>query len=669
VDGESAQVEGPSETAKPEPAKPEPAKPESKPSHKLGRAPRRPNPSLPKGAARSEPNAVIRRSVAGGRTAEDAKAGKPDPELSALRDAERVLFPRPLSGVVSGFDWNLPKAAGSSPDVVASGLPPDGRLEPSREQSDAATTAEWIRSLALPNLPVRLEARVVRYLKFYRDNPRGKTIARIWAKKSGRFAPALRAELAKAGLPTDLVWLSLIESGHNPTIHSPAGAAGLWQFMPDSGRLYGLTVDRWVDERLDPRRATEAAILYLSDLYRRFGNWELAMAGYNMGHGGMSRAIKKFNTNDFWELCRHEAGIPWETSLYVPKIFAIAIVMKNKRAFGIADVKPDAPERFDTVLVRSGTGLDAIAKAARLSEKRLAELNPQLLANRVPPAPPQTREKTWSVRVPSGRGVSATAALAKTTLPDHDVRRFRQGDTVESIAKERGVSEAVLSDLNGLARSETIETGTVLLVPKSKRSGAEAAPDAVVVPSRTFDYPGHERVFYEVQPGDKLVKIAAALGVTRADLESWNAIDPSARLQPGLILQAWVRDSHDLSRVRVIPADNTRVLVAGTPEFIDYFEGQNGKQRVVVLARDGETLAQIGKRYGLSSGWMERINRMSRRSKLRAGQKVVVYVKKGAVSGVPDDSKAAPLPPVEAPAPSALPAVRPASVGDSVAGR
>src|SRR5690606_34255177 len=104
------------------------------------------------------------------------------------------------------------------------------------------------------------------------------------------------------GLPKDLVWLSLIESGHNPLASSPAGAAGLWQFIPSSGRMYGLTVDRWVDERLDPRRSTRAAARFLSDLYQRFGSWELAMAAYNMGHAGLLRSVRKYNTNDFWRL-------------------------------------------------------------------------------------------------------------------------------------------------------------------------------------------------------------------------------------------------------------------------------------------------------------------------------------------------------------------------------
>lgn len=629
-----------------------------RPAHQRGRAPRRPASRLPAGAEASAAKPAVRRGVAGGATRTELAAGTDDPELRALREAERVLFPRPLDGAVAGFRW------GGSEDgeVVDSGLPPDGRLTPRPGGEDRGVTAEWIRSLTLPNLPVRLEARVVRYLKFYRDNPRGRAIARVWARKSGRLAPALKAEFAKAGLPTDLVWLSLIESGHNPTIRSPAGAAGLWQFMPESGRMYGLTVDRWVDERLDPTRSTEAAIMYLSDLHRRFGNWELAMAAYNMGHGGLSRAIQKFNSNDFWELCRYEAGIPWETTLYVPKIMAIAVVMNNKKAFGIADVTPDAAERFEAVIVESATSLDHVARVGGVSEKTLTQLNPQLLAGRVPPVRPGQRSERFRVRVPVGTGAGITARLAQSEaesarLSSHVVKL---GDTLDSVARNIGSDAAVLKTANRVGDDETLAAGTVLVVPRSARkdSAAPASPDVVVVPPRRFDYPDRERVFYIVRSGDTVNEIAKTFGVARGDVEAWNALDSSARLQPSMTLQLWVKKEALPSDARFSREAEVRVLVAGTPEFIDYYEGLGGKKRLTVAAREGETLASIGRRYGLSSGWMERINRKSRRKKLHAGEMVVVYVPKSTPDPTRQDSGLEPLRPATAPEPEALPAVQ-----------
>lgn len=604
------------------------APPKSDNGHRKGRAPKRPATTLPAGSERPKANDSVRRAIAQGPTLDDARAGTNDPELRALREADRVLFPRPVVGLTPGFSWDV----GGGKDVVATGLPPTRALPPAASAEEPARTAEWLRTLTMPNLPVRLEPSVVAYLKFYRDNTRGRAIARTWAKKSGRFTSALKAELAAAGLPTDLVWLSLIESGHNPEIFSPVGAAGLWQFMPATGQMYGLVVDRWVDERLDPKRSTEAAIGYLSDLHRRFGTWELAMAAYNMGHGGLSRSIQKFNTNDFWELSKLEAGIPWETALYVPKIAAIAIVMNNQRAFGIADVTPDAPEAFETVLVDSATPLSQVAQAAGVAPATLERLNPQLLAARVPPTKPGESRKRWRVRVPGGSGVATTERMASSsaaepTLLPHVVRA---GETVESIAQTRAVRQAELVAVNRLSSSEALTPGTVLLVPsRGKHSLTEpSAPEVVVVPARHINLPDRERVFVVLRSGDALGTIARALGVSVVELAHWNALDERARLVAGMTLQAFVERGASFDAVRVIRERETRVLVAGSPEFIDHFESQNGKQRLTVTARAGETLAAVGRRYGLSSGWMERINRKDRNAKLAAGDSVIVYVKR-----------------------------------------
>ncbi len=630
-----------------------------------GRRPRHPKATLPAGVPEKAPDEDARHAVAGGPTDDDIKAGKNDPELRALREADKVLFPKPLEGARPGWSWDLPKPVeGESADVVASGLPPAARVvaRPKAEQI-SASDARWLKSLTMPNLPVRMDARVIKYLKFYRDSARGRSIARVWAKKSGRYAPAIKAELAKAGLPTDLVWLSLIESGHNPTIRSPAGAAGLWQFIPDSGRLYGLTIDRWVDERLDPLRCTQAAIRYLSDLHRRFGNWELAMAAYNMGYGGLSRAIRKFNTNDFWELSRYEAGIPWETTLYVPKILATAIVMNNKKAFGLADVTPDPPVRFDTVLVKPGVSLDKVAAAAEIPSDELDELNPGYLASRTPPEAPPGKNGMWPVHVPAGKGAQASQKLAKTSGSD-DLTPYvvRFGDTVDTIAAAQGTTEYRIRSINGIGKGEALSPGTVLLVPPRTPGARDGdGEEVVVVPPREFRYRDRRRVFYKVLAGDTLGRIARAFSVTRSELLSWNSLDRSARLQSGMVLQVFVDKNADLAHVRHIDERATRVLVAGTHDFFDYFEGQQGKRRVVVTVKPGDTLGRIGKRYGMSVGWMERVNRCSRRKVLHPGDKLVVYVDRGKLDdrevGGDDSVKAVPLSPVTPPRPDALPAV------------
>jgi membrane-bound lytic murein transglycosylase D len=618
--------------------------------------------------------------VAGGATTDELRAKTDDPELRALREAERALFPKPLAGVQPGWAWDLPRPVeDAGPEVRASGTPPSVRLEAAPDPAASPQTAEWLRTLTLPNLPVRLDARVVKYLEFYRDSARGRAIALAWAKKSGRYVAALRAELAKSGLPTDLVWLSLIESSHNPTIVSPAGAAGLWQFMPPTGRLYGLTVDRWVDERFDPQRSTEAAIRHLSDLYRRFGSWELAMAAYNMGYGGLTLAIRKFNTNDFWELCHYEAGIPWETTLYVPKIFAIAIVMNNKKAFGLLDVVPDEAVSFDTVLVDPAIPLEQVAAAANVPLAEIELLNRQYLAGRTPPTRPGQRRMTHAVRVPTGKANLATQRLAKTSSPETTTLEpyaVRLGDTVQSIAAARKTSEPRLRQLNRIARGEVLKPGTVLLAPRASgdpdvaagKAVAAGAPDAsgaadtdevVVVPPRQFSYPDRQRVFYRVRHGDTLGTIAQAFGVTRPELVAWNSIDEAARLQTAMALQVFVHKRRSLTGIRHVKETQTRVLVAGSPEFFDYFEGLKGRKRLKVVARRGDSLRTIGARYGMSIGWMERINRRSRSDKLEPGDIVIVYADRRVPEARVDPGAvaAAPLPSIEAPRPEALPPV------------
>ena len=562
-----------------------------------------------------------------------------------------MLFPRALPGLEPGWWWDVPRPSKSSgPDVASSGLPPAGPL-PAPAPTPAADV-DWIKRLTLPNLPVRWDDRVIKYLKFYRDSSNGRAVARVWAKKSGRYVTALKSELSRAGLPTDLVWLSLIESSHNPTIVSPAGAVGLWQFMPDAGRTYGLVIDRWVDERLDPERATEAAARYLGDLYRRFGNWELAMAAYNMGYGGLTRAIRKFSSNDFWELGRYEAGIPWETTLYVPKIVSTAIMMNNPGAFGIADVAPDAPESFDLVLVAPGTPLDAVARATGVGVDVIEGMNPQFLAGRTPPAAAGKRGPSFRVRVPAGKGAAASKLLA-VQGPELDgltPYTVRQGDTVEAIAAASSTSEAKVRSLNRVGSQETLAAGTVLLVPEPERAPQPVAKgEEVVVVSRNVTPPGGtERVFYRVVAGDTLSEIARAFAVNRSAIVAWNSIDESARLVPGMALQVFVERGKRPS-ANCLREHEARVLVAGTPPFFDYYEGLNGKKRIVVSVRDGDTLASVGRRYGMTVGWMERVNRRSRSDRLEPGETLVVYTDRAVQSAPPTIAVAALREPIEPP--------------------
>jgi membrane-bound lytic murein transglycosylase D len=634
-------VPGANKPAAPAAAKPRPAaksggKAPAKPAAKKGdRGGSKKLPATRKAGEPGEPDENARRVIAGapptpGRSVDES------PELKALREVDLALFSAAPS---AGPDWpsdDLPRLEGDDPVLVASGMPP-AAPRPTAQAPDAPGDLSWLRKLDMPDIPVRWDARVVRYLEFYKNNPRGRAMVATWIKKSGRYGASIRRVLREQGLPEDIVWLALVESGFDPTIHSPVGAAGLWQFMPEGARIYGLTVDRWIDERLDPERATLAAARYLSDLRRRFGSWELAFAAYNMGYGGLLASIRKYNTNDFWELSRVEAGMPLETALYVPKIVSMAIVARNCAVFGCDTIELDPAVTFDTVSVAAGVSLRTVASAAGVGEDAVGALNPQLPAGRTPPLAPDATEGTsFTVRVPAGSGSRAAKSVAKLLEREEKLERYvvRWGESLEDIATSRHTTKSSLLAVNGLRRDEPVRPGAVLLVPPAPPTTDAAGVEGVekdkrpllVVPAEAFSYPDRRRVFYRVAAGDTAREVASALGVTAPEICRWNAIDPGAALHDGMTLQIFVPKERALKNALVLEDGEARVLPVGSPEFFAHFEALKGRKRMEVVAAEGDSWRGLSKRFGLSLGMLERINHRSRTSPLATGDKVVVYV-------------------------------------------
>lgn len=642
---EDAQLEGTDRQG----AKKQPAKTPAKPASKKTRSNK---PQQP-------PDPAVRRGTAGPGSPDAAEA---DPsEMQALRQAERDLF---------GIDGREESAEGcppellpgaGGPEVLASGLPPPP-LAPRPEA--APPKLDFVATLRMPDIPVKWTPRILQYLDFYKNDPRGRTVVAIWYRKSGRYEPMLRSVLRRHGLPEDLMWVAVVESGLRPTAYSPVGAAGLWQFMPESGRLYGLVVDRWVDERLDPVRSTHAAAMYLQDLHKRFGTWELALASYNMGFGGMLSSIRKYNTNDFWELSRYEAGIPWETMLYVPKILALAVVAKNPEVFGLTNLTRDPPAEFDEVDVVPGVSLDAVAKAAEVDVSDIEQLNPQLLASRVPPrAPSRAAAGLWTIRVPKGHAAKVDENLVKTRAREPELVPYavRHGESLGDIAKAFGLTTAELVRHNALRSDEVPRPGSMLMVPP-KRTAAKSAEEKpiVVVPVDLRPPAGHSRTFYQPVAGDTLEGVASALAVSADDLRRWNGLDPRARLHAGMSLMAVVPSTQSLRNVRTLTDEDVRVLVVGSDGFFDHFEGLRGRVRMVTVVRPGETWKTISARTGLSLGMLERINQRSRSTALQPGERLVVYVPANRVASqpkptVPTEEEDTGRAPIDPPAPESLP--------------
>ena len=310
-------------------------------------------------------------------------------------------------------------------------------------------------------IPLELNDAVRATIHLYRNGMRDWFSGAL--SRGGRYLPAIREAFAAEGLPTELAYVALVESEFRSEAVSGAKAKGFWQFMPATGRRFGLAQDSWVDERSDTEKATRAAAQYLRHLHEVFADWNLALAAYNAGEGTVRRAIRRHGTNDFWELARARA-LPRETRDYVPRIQAAILMAKAPQRYGF-EIDPDAPQPpLDTVQVDGPFALRDVARCTGLDMETLQDLNPELIK----PATPAHR--AFDLKVPQGRADGAAACLGSVTrVKTHVVRRG--GTTLGSVAEQYGTRVADLARVNGLVtrRKMKLARGTELIIPVPAR--------------------------------------------------------------------------------------------------------------------------------------------------------------------------------------------------------
>jgi membrane-bound lytic murein transglycosylase D len=350
-----------------------------------------------------------------------------------------------VGGTVAGIEKYDPKT-GVSP-LAATNV----------ETVAAAQGASW----DLPNLDhPRVDYWVERFTTDKRDEF-GRFLQRM-----GRYQPMISAKLEAEGMPQDLIYLAMIESGFNPTAYSPAHASGLWQFISETGRRYGLDVNRAVDERNDPEMATDAALSYLRDLHGMFDSWYLAAAAYNTGEGRVARIMREVtgqregSEQSYYDIWEH---LPRETRDYVPLMIAAARIAKEPAKYGFAEIEIEAPLAYEEVVVDAATPLAAIARAAGTDLSALRSLNTHLKLDR-------TRNDMRSVvRVPHGARttflVNWPTVRQKETYAVKEYR-IRSGDSLLGIARQHGISVSALRDANQM-RSDRIIAGRTLRIPTS----------------------------------------------------------------------------------------------------------------------------------------------------------------------------------------------------------
>jgi membrane-bound lytic murein transglycosylase D len=377
--------------------------------------------------------------------------------------------------------------------------------------------------------------RVQEYLRFFQTEARDRFT--IWLSRLGRYEGMIRAHLRRQGLPEDLVYLTLIESGLSNTAVSRSRAVGMWQFMAGTGKLYGLEVTPWVDERRDPFRATDAAARHLADLVGELGSVYLAAAAYNAGMGRVRRSLVKlpgdasFERSDqtFFDLAERNY-LRRETRDYVPKLIAAALIAKQPERYGFTGIEPLPPLVFDEIVVPDATGLDVVARLADTTLQAIVELNPQYPRRVTPPG----REVV--VRVPRGQG--ETAAVRYATLPASERVTFaehlvRRGETLSEIARSYRVSVAVITAANPGLRPRALRVGQRLIVPLSGRTAPADAWASARAPTLRRASAAPSGGTHRVRVGETLSGISRRYGVSLSRLLDVNDLSTDSVIRPG----------------------------------------------------------------------------------------------------------------------------------------
>jgi membrane-bound lytic murein transglycosylase D len=526
----------------------------------------------------TRPGATVGRSADAPRPVATAKSlpAVSDSDIPAPSVSGTPALQPPEASELSIIEEPVPEAGDESDrdEVVGD--------EPLESEGEAETDG------GLPyDVPIVLNASVESHLDYF--NTKSRDRFQLWLNRSGRYVPLMTQIFRENGLPEDLVFVSLIESGFNPYAYSRSHAVGAWQFMKGTGRKYGLRIDRYIDERRDVVKSTHAAAAYLKDLYAMFNSWPLALASYNGGEGRVGRAMKRTNAEDFWDL-RATRHLHPETRNYVPKFMAATIIAKNPGKYGFAP-EYDKPLVYDEVVITRPTDLRVLAKVASVTYGELKHLNPELRQGVTP-----LGYKDYRLKLPVGtkavfeQNFSKLPEWSKTVWMRHTIRR---GETLSSIARRFGTSTALLRDMNRLSGS-VIRAGATLLVPTGPHSpqvaGATARPERRPAASAG-------NATYRVKRGDTLWDIAQEFDVRINDLRAWNGLGRRAAIRPGQRL--------------VLTSDTTPSVKP---------------KRLTYRVKRGDTLWKLSRNFNVRISDIRTWNGLGRTSAIRSGQRLVFYV-------------------------------------------
>jgi membrane-bound lytic murein transglycosylase D len=456
------------------------------------------------------------------------------PGLPPPSDPELIAFSDELYEGILRYE-----AMAAPPEEIGGG---EDHIAPELEKIEApVATAEAISNArsavasdavdATYDIPIVVNETVLRILATF-QNDLHDVIARGLAR-SGRFVPMIHQVFREEGIPTDLVQVAMIESSFLPHARSRRAAQGIWQFMPRTGRHYGLRSNAVIDERSDPEKATRAAAHYLAYLHELFHDWHLAMAAYNAGEGKILRAMERTGLADFWQLAT-SGSIRAQTQNYVPAVIAALLISKNPAHYGF-DVEYEKPLEYETITLNRPVRLRDLADQDVATLEVLRALNPELRTEVTPRAP-----EGYELKVPTGSREVVLAAFADApTARPPALRRHvvLSGETVTSIAKRFGVSPASLAATNSISEQAKLKRGRVLVIPEretvrvasKKRTKVQHSTQTQI--AAATQPPGPKS--YRVRGGDTLYRIALRHGTTVAELLAVNSLSEDVTIRPG----------------------------------------------------------------------------------------------------------------------------------------
>lgn len=433
------------------------------------------------------------------------------------------------------------------------------------------------------HLPLVSSKQIDRIIEYF--STRGRECFQKWLNNAGLYKEHMLPILREYGLPDELFYLALIESGFNPVAYSYAHASGPWQFIASTGAIYGLKRNWWVDERRDPIKSTYAAAKYLNKLYEEFDDWFLALAAYNTGELRVWRAIRREGTRDYWKL----RSLPRETRNYVPTLMAGLTIALDPEKYGFEN-KPEDTWKWDEVVMDRSYEFEDIARVSGISSTLLKQYNPELRRWITPP-----EDEEYILRVPVGKGTGLADKL--TDIPDVDKKpqwtthRVLRGQTLSYIARKYGTSISALIASNNIRNKNQIKVGQVLRIPTNQYYAS-----STISTSQNF-------VIHKVKKGETLSEIAGSYSVGLSKIRSINNLYEERFIYPGQKLKMPVSKKH----------------------ISNYSSTPSGKTKIIHVVKKGETLSEIADAYRVGLSKVRTWNNLDRKRFIYPGQKIVIY--------------------------------------------